>query len=105
MVANVFNPALWMQRQVDICEFQDSQGYKANPCLKKKNLIIKYFYLNSYILSRRKCNISSQEKKCQCAYENHAWACLNDEMKGSCKPFQLLLQNLSIANANTGFAF
>jgi hypothetical protein len=29
-------PALRMQRQVDLCEFQDSQNYIVRPCLKHK---------------------------------------------------------------------
>ena len=29
-------PALERQRQVDLCEFEDSQGYTDKTCLKKK---------------------------------------------------------------------
>ena len=28
-------PVLGRQRQVDLCEFQDSQGYTEKPCLTK----------------------------------------------------------------------
>ena len=40
MVAYAFNLAFLRQRQVDFCEFQDSQGYTEKPSFEKKRIEI-----------------------------------------------------------------
>ncbi|EDL75743.1 growth hormone receptor, isoform CRA_a [Rattus norvegicus] len=39
-------PALRRQRQVDLCEFQASQGYKEKICLKQTNGSRRYEWKN-----------------------------------------------------------